>query len=768
MPFSLIAARVWRAAARIAWRDLRSSPRQAFAVILALAAGVAAVGAVRALAAEMRAKVRGNAREWIAADLYVKLRDVPSEEEMAALAPLLRQGATQTLVTELYGMVSSDQAPDPALTFLKVVDPDRYPFYGTVVLRPALPLREALRGDSVVVSRNLLEELKLKAGDVLRLGKGRFRIAAAIAAEPDWSAGFSTALPRVLLSPENFQRAGLALQGHVEHKLSFRLGGANLFAARQLLEERFPNDEVVDFRDPDPSAAAAFDEAAAYLTVAAWMALAVGSLAVALIMHLHMQRRLDTVAVMKALGARANQVMAIYALQALGLALAGGLLGAVAAPLVEHALAGLAQRFFPVNLTAGWNWLFAAEAVAAGVMAGVAAAVGPILRVRHISPLAVLRRHVASAAPGLPRRLAIPRFLPLALRLGARNLFRPGNHSVAMVVALSGGVAMLTATYLCQRRISEQVARAVPAQGANLYLISAGRRQLEAATHWLAGQPGVEGAPTVFPLIDLRLDRINGAAFSAGSSSVPRMWLATCSDAGSNGEILLPSANSFLRVKPGDLLEFTSKGHTLRGRVSARTLDYLDGFVSALTFPCSAFDTLAIFYHAAVRVNPSQENTVRRALAARYPALPTISRTEFTNMVGRIADAAVVMVQLVSWEVLAVGVVLQILLIAAGKNLRLTEAAVVKALGARPRLLTRVFLCEFGLVGLCAGVAGSLLGAVLASLLLTILLHRTTLAFDVRIALLATAATVLVAAATGALAGAGTLRRKTFEILREE
>src|ERR1035437_1009693 len=302
----------------------------------------------------MRSKVRGNAREWIAADLYVKLTDLPSDEEMAALAPLFRQGATQTLVTELYGMVSADQVPDPALTFVKVVDPDRYPFYGTLVLRPALPLRDALSGDSVVVSRNLLEEMKLQAGDVLHLGKGRFRIAAMIVAEPDWSAGFSTALPRVLLSPENFQRAGLALQGEGLHKLLFRLARADLFAARQLLEEAFPDDQVVDFRDPDPRAAAAFDEAAAYLTVAAWMALAVGSLAVALIMHLHIQRRLDTVAVMKALGARANQVMAIYGLQALGLALAGGLLGAVAAPLVERVLAGLAQRFFPVNLTAGW------------------------------------------------------------------------------------------------------------------------------------------------------------------------------------------------------------------------------------------------------------------------------------------------------------------------------------------------------------------------------------------------------------------------------
>jgi predicted lysophospholipase L1 biosynthesis ABC-type transport system permease subunit len=765
---ALLSASFWRAALRIAWRDLRSSPRRALGGILAVAAGVAAAGAVHALSAEMRSKVRGNAREWIAADLYARLTDRPSDEEMAALAPLFRQGAEDTVVTELYGMVSSDRAADPALTYIKVVDPRCYPFYGTVILRPAAPLREALGADSVVVSRNLLEDLKLKPGDELRLGKGRFRIAAVIDAEPDWSAGLSTALPRVLLSPEAFERSGVALEGHVAHKLLLRLGQTDIQTARQLLDRTFPDDTVVDFRDPDPVAAAVFEEAAIYLTVAAWLALAAGALAVALILHLHIQRRVDTAAVMKALGARSSQVLAIYGLQALGLALAGGLLGAAAAMPMEHAMAALWQRFFPVNLAAGWNWWSAAGAVCAGVLAAVPAAAGPILRMRRISPLGVLRRYTAPAMTRLPSRFALPRFLPLAVRLGARNLMRPANHSVAMVAALSGGVAILTATYLCQRQVSQQIARALPTGGANLYLVFADRGQIEAAAQWLAGQPGVEGRPQVFPLIHLRLDRIDGAAMPADSGAEPRMWLATCSDAVAGGEVLIPSANPLLHVKTGDELEFASKAHLVRGRVAARRFDYLDGFVPALTFPCAAFQGLAVFYHAAVRVNPSQESAVRRALAGRYPALPTISRTEFTNMVRQISDAAVTMMQLVCCAVLAAGVVLQILLVAAGKNLRLAEAAIVRALGAPPRLVMRVFLCEFGLLGLSAGVIGSLLGAALASLLSTVILGRATVLVDFRIALLAAASTAVVAAAAGAGASAGILRRKTMEILRQE
>jgi predicted lysophospholipase L1 biosynthesis ABC-type transport system permease subunit len=77
-------------------------------------------------------------------------------------------------------------------------------------------------------------------------------------------------------------------------------------------------------------------------------------------------------------------------------------------------------------------------------------------------------------------------------------------------------------------------------------------------------------------------------------------------------------------------------------------------------------------------------------------------------------------------------------------------------------------LCEFGLLGLSAGVIGSLLGAALASLLSTVILGRATVLVDFRIALLAAASTAVVAAAAGAGASAGILRRKTMEILRQE
>jgi predicted lysophospholipase L1 biosynthesis ABC-type transport system permease subunit len=759
----------WRTAVKLAWAELRSSPRRVLIVVAAVAIGAAATTAVRALSDEMRSKLQGNAREWIASDIQVRLHEPTSDDENAALGTLLKSGVEQTTITETYGMAKSEQVPDAALVYLKVVDATRYPFYGTMELRPPQSLPQALSGNSVVVSRDLLDRLQLGAGDHLRLGAAEFRVSSAIAAEPDWNVGLSTALPRIILSPENFERSGIArLNNNQSSRLLFRLAGANLSTVRAQVERIFPYGAVMDYRDPDPPTAATFDEAGSYLTMAAGLVWAAGAIALALLMYLHVQQRLDSIAVMKVLGAGSNRILAIYALQASGIALAGGLLGALAGPLFARALAELAQLYLPLGLKGHWEWFRAVQSTALGLCAALPAVLGPILSIRRARPMSILRRHAASVSR-VPRILSTPLFFPLALRLATRSLFLPGRQSVAIVLALTAGVAMLSATYVAERRVGESIARVIPADGANLYLIGLDRGSLDDAIRWLAHQPDVEGRPKVFSMTWLRLAAINGAAVTSDSRGIHGLWLATCSEAAPAGSVLLPRAGVGPEVLAGDVLEFTAAGHTLRGRASVQRVNYLDGIVSGgITFPCSEFKGLTIFYHVAVRVRPSEEFAVRRALGARFPSLPNVSRMEFTGLVRTVADQALRMVRSLCWMALAIGVALQALLVGAAQRLRRGETAIARALGARPGFLTRVSFCEFGLLGLLAGIAGGLLGAGFASITLSAIFHRATFVFDPPTMLCAAAFTSLLAAAAGSIVVAGSQRSTPLEILRDE
>jgi predicted lysophospholipase L1 biosynthesis ABC-type transport system permease subunit len=757
----------WRTALRIVWRYQRSSPRRAFAAMFVIALGAASVTAIGSLSVEMHSKLRGDAREWIASDVSVRLPEPPSEDEIEAVNRLVLPGTEETLVIETYGLATSGQVPDALLAYVKVVDPARYPFYGKVDVRPSLPLSQALAGDSIAVSPDLAERLKLPLGGTVHLGAAEFHVAAIIMREPDWYSGIASAVPRILLSPANFERSGIARGGVSLYRWLFRLARAGLPVLRERLEQIFPYAEVVDYRDPDPRAAASFDQASDFIALAGVMALLTGALAMGLIMRLNAQQHLDTVAVLKGLGARSSQVVTIYALEAVGLGLAGGILGAAAGPLLEHALAALAQIRFPLGLAADWGWQRSVEALALGLVASLPGSLGPVLRLRKVSPLAALRRHMGADRKDTVWRISLQRF-PLFFRLGARNLFRPGQHSAAILAALAAGVTMLSATYIGQRQISRTIAQSLPAQGSNLYLLGASQSQLERARLWLAQQPDVEGAPEAFPMIWLRLSRVNGVAFDAGPAVAGKMWLATCSEDIPEGAVALPRARQPLQPNPGDLLEFVGKGKTLRGRVAAQPRDFLDQVIAVATFRCRQFEDLPVFYQAAVRVHPGREIAIRRALAAHFPDLPTLSRTEFTNLVRGLADQATAMAQLVSWGVLGIGIAMQILLVTAAKRLRLEEIAIAKALGARPGFLARVISVEYGLLGLGAGLIGSLLGAVLASLILTAIQHRITIVFDMRTAVVATVFTGALAAAVGWLTTAGLSRFKPLEILRDE
>ena len=102
-------------------------------------------------------------------------------------------------------MASSSSTPDPLLISVKAVDPERYPFYGSVKLNPAVPFRTVLQPDAVVVSDGVLLRMNAKVGDTIRIGGQPFRIAAEVTNEPDRMTGSLNVGPRVMMSRAAFE-----------------------------------------------------------------------------------------------------------------------------------------------------------------------------------------------------------------------------------------------------------------------------------------------------------------------------------------------------------------------------------------------------------------------------------------------------------------------------------------------------------------------------------------------------------------------------------
>ncbi len=399
-----MAALSYRSAAKIAAREMHSSRGKFFFVILSVAIGVAALTGVRGFSSSFRSTLLDKARSIMAADLSARMFQQPTPEQQKGLDEIEASGVEITPVTELLSMASSAKTLDPLLVSLKAVDPAMYPFYGDVELAPAGPLKTVLTPDAVAVADDLLVRLNLKVGDQLKIGTKLFRIASVVVNEPDRLSGNFAAGPRVLISREGLDASGLLAPGsHAGQRYLFKVpkpkGGAPISdkAVADLktrLEKLLPEAQIIDYRETNPALTQGLDRATSLLSLMSLVALVLGAIGVAMAMRAHLQQRLDTIAIMKSLGARSGQIIKIYLLQTLLLGAAGGVLGVALGVGVQLSFPYFLAKLIHVDTELHVQLSTVLTGLAVGILTTLLFTLPPLLDIRGVRPILILRRAV--------------------------------------------------------------------------------------------------------------------------------------------------------------------------------------------------------------------------------------------------------------------------------------------------------------------------------------------------------------------------------------
>ncbi len=394
----------YRSAAKIAAREMHSSRGKFFFVILSVAIGVAALTGVRGFSSSFRATLLNRARSIMAADLSARSTQLATPDETRGLAQIQAEGTAMTTVTETVSMASAARTLDPLLVSLKAVDPAHYPFYGSVELDPAGSLAHVLTPDTVVVADDLLVRLKLKVGDQLKIGDKLFRIAAVVTNEPDRLSSSFAAGPRVLISREGLAQSGLLKPGNRSgERYLFKvppppngrpISDAAVAALKDRLIHLLPEAQVIDYRETNPALTAGLDQATSLLSLMSLVALVLGAVGVAMAMRAHLAQRLDTIAIMKSLGATSGQVIKIYLIQTLLLGAAGGLLGVLLGLGVQLAFPYLLASLINVRPELHLDPRAIAAGFGAGILTTLLFTLPPLLDIRGVRPILILRRAV--------------------------------------------------------------------------------------------------------------------------------------------------------------------------------------------------------------------------------------------------------------------------------------------------------------------------------------------------------------------------------------
>jgi len=261
----------WSSAAKIASREMRSSRGKFLFVLLSVAIGVAALSGVRGFSSSFRATLLNRARSIMAGDLSARTFQQLTPSQQEGLDAIAKTGVEMTPVTEVLSMASSPKSMNPVLVSLKAVDPELYPFYGTVDLAPASGLKTALADGQVVVGDDLLLRLGLNIGDELKVGNRDFRIVATVVNEPDRLSGNFAAGPRVLMSNASLEETGLIAPGsRATERFLFKvpppadgrpISDAAVADLKSQLEKLLPDAQLTDYRETNPALTRGLDMA---------------------------------------------------------------------------------------------------------------------------------------------------------------------------------------------------------------------------------------------------------------------------------------------------------------------------------------------------------------------------------------------------------------------------------------------------------------------------------------------------------------------------
>jgi putative ABC transport system permease protein len=444
---------------------------------------------------------------------------------------------------------------------VRTVDPG-WPYYGAIRTEPA-GIWNSLQDGTIIVDPSLLASLGAAVGDTITLGDARFRVAGTVVNVPG-EVGLQAAFgARVFIAHRALPSTRLLGFGaRVEHtayvSLPSRIDAQAVAGANrvELRKSRVGIRTVADDRD---NLTEGLTRLGNYLGLVALAALLLGGLGTASAVHVFIRQRLDSIAMLRCLGASSGQVIATHLLQAVGMGVIGSLLGAGLGVGLQHLMPRVLADFLPVDVRVTTSWSAIGIGAALGVWTSAAFALLPLLGIRDISPLATLRRNtnprrrridsrslaatlllVASvvllaavqvgslrngtifaaaaaaallvlwlAAHGvirLARRLT-PRQAPYLLRQGLANLHRPGNQTVTVVIALGFGAFLLTTLFTAQVNLLRDLRIDAATDRGNLVLIDIQTDQHDVVRGAVIGEGAPE--PVMVPIVPMRIAEVN-------------------------------------------------------------------------------------------------------------------------------------------------------------------------------------------------------------------------------------------------------------------
>jgi len=492
---------------KMAWRDSRKNRSRLFLFMSSIILGIAALVAINSFGDNLKRQVNEEAKSLLSADLEIESKQ-PFSDSLKYFLDSLNLQTTEEI--NFASMVLFPKNGGTRLVNIRAVE-NEFPFYGKIITNPSNAANDYSLGQMALVDKTLLTQFNSFSGDEIKIGTQTFKIAGSVLKVPGQSGITSSVAPPVFI-PLNLVESTNLLQKGSRINYSIYVKYPKNFSNKIFDEVIKPRLEKEDLRFEDveerkQQVGNAYADLTGFLNLTAFIALLLGCIGVASSVHIYMKEKVQSVAILRCLGAKGTDGVGIFLTQIFFMGLVGSIIGAFLGTLIQYYLPVLFADFLPFELKLELSWSSILMGVTMGIITSILFALFPLLNIRRVSPLKALRASYESNEPDrLPYLVYVlivlfitgftymqlgsidktlifsavlyvsfgllagfaklitwltRKYLPVkssfTWRQGLSNLYRPNNQTLILVITIGLGTALIMTLLLSQQLLLDKL-----------------------------------------------------------------------------------------------------------------------------------------------------------------------------------------------------------------------------------------------------------------------------------------------------------------------
>ncbi len=541
------------------WRDSRRNRSRLLLFVSSIILGIAAMVAIYSLGDNMSYEIDRQAASLLGADLEISSNKQvsPGIRKMAdSLAD--RRSEQQSFTSMIY----FPKNEGTRLVQVRALNGE-FPYYGELETLPSSAGRSFRNAQAALVDQTVMLQFNVQVGDTVKIGNVNFVIAGTLVSAPGQTGLSASVAPVVYIPLKYIEQTGLSQKGsRINYRFYFKFNQAvNMEELMKNIEPRLEkeglNYDTVESQKEDTSRS--LTDLTQFLALISFIALLLGCIGVASAIHIYVREKINSVAILRCLGARGSQAFLIYLIQIVVIGFIGSLAGAALGTIIQQVLPIALKDFLPVTIDPQLSWKAIGQGLLLGIVISFLFALLPLISIRNVSPLNTLRLSFQSLSlfkdpvkwlvylaimgfifcfsyiqlNGVQQALffslgvliaflilvaiaallmwAVRRFFPdswsYLWRQGLANLFRPNNQTTILIVAIGLGTAFICTLFSVQSILLNRVMLSASGNQSNTILFDIQPSQKDSVIA-LAEQQGLPIDGTV-PIVNMRLEKVN-------------------------------------------------------------------------------------------------------------------------------------------------------------------------------------------------------------------------------------------------------------------